>query len=80
MTAQGRREMAYRHYVDHSIRQRQKQIAKANKMRNRKVKQDWQTQPPTPSKPMVSSEAQPTEQGGAPMTFSASGTAEVPNP
>ena len=80
MTAQGRREMAYRHYVDHSIRQRQKQIAKANKMRNRKVKQVWQTQQPIPSKPMVNSEVQPTEQAGSPMTVSASGTAETPNP
>jgi fibronectin type 3 domain-containing protein len=38
MSAQERRERAYRHYVQHQIKQRQKMIARAQKAANRDMK------------------------------------------
>jgi len=67
MTAQGRREMAYRHYVDKHIRQRQKQIAKAQKAANRRAK--YRPQSEVPSEPMVNSRVEPN-QVNAPVTVS----------
>jgi len=57
MTAQGRREMAYRHYVDKHIRQRQKQMAKAQKAANRRAKEHLQ--PEIPSEPIVNAGTEP---------------------
>jgi len=79
MSAQGRREMAYRHYVDKNIKRRQHQIAKAQKAQNRKLKHDWKAQPQVPSQPIVSSSTGPSDQMGAPMTVSSSDTTETPN-
>jgi regulator of protease activity HflC (stomatin/prohibitin superfamily) len=39
MSAQARRERAYRHYVQHQIKQRQKEVARAQKAANRQLKQ-----------------------------------------
>lgn len=78
MTARGRGEMRYRHYVNHNIRQRQKQIAKVRKAHNRKLKQDWQAQPPVPSQPVVSSSVETGDQVSAPMTVSSSEAAQAP--
>jgi len=39
MSAQARRERAYRHYVQQHIRERQKQMARAQKAANRQLKQ-----------------------------------------
>lgn len=59
--------MAYRHYVDKHIRQRQKQIAKAQKAANRRMKHHLQ--PEIPSEPMVNSRMEP-DQVNAPVTVS----------
>jgi hypothetical protein len=79
MTAQGRREMAYRHYVNSHVKNRQRQIAKASAAANRKTKHDLEAQAETPSEPRVSSgverAAEPTS---APITVSAS-ESEAPN-
>lgn len=39
MSPQARRERVYRHYVDKHIRERQKQMARAQKAANRQLKQ-----------------------------------------
>ena len=39
MSAQARRERVYRHYVQHQIKQRQKETARAQKAANRQLKQ-----------------------------------------
>jgi hypothetical protein len=49
MDAQTRRERAYRHYVQHQIKQRQKQMARAQKEANRQLKHKLkQTEPGPP--------------------------------
>jgi hypothetical protein len=49
MSAQARRERAYRHYVQHQIKERQKQMARAQKAANRELKQKMkQTEPGPP--------------------------------
>jgi hypothetical protein len=71
MSAQGRREMAYRHYVNKSMKQREHRIAKATAAASHKMKRNMQ--PQVPSEPIVSSGAGPaTEPMSAPITVSAS--------
>jgi hypothetical protein len=49
MDPQTRRERAYRHYVQHQIKQRQKQMARDQKAANRQLKQKLkQTEPGPP--------------------------------
>ncbi len=54
-SAQGRREAAYRHYLNKHIRERQKQIAKAQKAARKRAKQTKNPEPLTDSKPASSS-------------------------
>jgi hypothetical protein len=79
MTTQGRREMAYRRYVNKSIKQRQRQIARAQKAANRKLKHDWQARAQVPSEPIVHSSLEPVSAGdqfSTPVTVSAPNTIE----
>jgi hypothetical protein len=78
MTAQGRREMVYRHYVNKHIKQRQHQIARAKAQANRKMKNDLKS--PGPSEPIVNAGAQSSEPVAAPVMISPSPTAESDNP
>jgi hypothetical protein len=72
MTAQGRREMAYRHYVNKSMKTRDHRIAKAQAA-NRKMKHVSQGRSEVPSEPIVSSGVGPvSEPMSAPITVSAS--------
>jgi len=52
MSPQARRERAYRHYVQHQIKQRQKQMARAQKAANRQLKEKLKLA--QPSAPQVS--------------------------
>jgi len=53
MSAQARRERAYRHYVSKQMRQRQKQMARAQKAANRQLKQKMKNI--QPSDPQITS-------------------------
>lgn len=78
MTAQGRREAAYRHYVNKHMSQRQKQLAKAQKAANRKMKHQLQPQPMT--EPVVTSSVDPVDEVAAPISVSSSNIAQAPEP
>ena len=62
MSAQSRREMAYRHYLAKHMRQRQKQLAKAQKAAHRKLKRDLNSHQPQVSQPTVFSSVEPLDQ------------------
>jgi hypothetical protein len=67
MTKSGREQMAYRHYLNKHIRQRQKQIARAQKAANRDLKRRLKFI--HPSEPIISAsveDAGPTSDPGAP--------------
>lgn len=53
MSAQARRERAYRHYVQKQIKQRQKAMAKAQKAANRQLKEKMKLA--QPSDPQITS-------------------------
>lgn len=78
MTAQGRREAAYRHYVNKHMRQQQKRIAKAQKASVRHAKHPLNSEPPITEQPVVRSGAESADMSGAPMNISSSGPGEAP--
>ena len=87
MSPQARRERAYNHYVQKSIRQRQRQIARAQKAANRNMKKQMKlvhvSEPETTTslgpEPGVWSE--PTADAVAqPITVSASGAGAIQQP
>ena len=76
MSANGRREMAYRHYVAKQTKQRRRAMARAQKAANRQMKLKMRSA--MPSEPQVTSsvESAPgswSEPVAAPVTVSASG-------
>jgi hypothetical protein len=86
MTAQGRREMATRHYADKQLKGRKKDVAKARKAEIRQLKKDLQPQPMGERKISSTVETvpstQPNEPVSAPITVSAADPGQVaePNP
>ena len=56
MSAQARRERAYRHYVQKQMKQRQRAMARAQKAANRELKAKMKTV--QPSEPQVTSSVQ----------------------
>src|SRR5262249_28672732 len=79
MSAQARRERAYRHYVQHQIKQRQKMVARAQKAANRDMKRKIKTiQPREPQVtttlgPLAESRPEPmTDMAVAPVSVSTS--------
>jgi ATPase subunit of ABC transporter with duplicated ATPase domains len=79
MSAQARRERAYRHYVQHQIKQRQKAIARAQKAANRDMKRRMKNLQPSDPQMTTSVESVPefrpepmTDMTVAPVTVSAS--------
>ena len=79
MSAQARRERAYRHYVQHQIKQRQKAIARAQKAANREMKRKMKNIQPSEPQMMTSVESLPdsrpepmTDMTVAPITVSPS--------
>jgi hypothetical protein len=79
MSAQARRERAYRHYVQHQIKQRQKAIARAQKAANRDLKRKMKNLQPSEPQMTTSVESVPefrpgpmTDMTVAPITVSAS--------
>lgn len=80
MSAQARQERAYRHYVQHQIKQRQKAIARAQKAANRDMKRKMKNLQPSEPQMMTSVELVPefrpepmTDMTVAPITVSPSG-------
>jgi type II secretory pathway pseudopilin PulG len=83
MSAQARRERAYRHYVQKQIKQRQRATARAQKAANRQLKAKMKTV--QPSEPQVTSSVQNfaeswSEPVAAPVTVSASDSIAPQNP
>jgi hypothetical protein len=77
-SAQGRREMAYRHYVRKNARHHQRDIARAQKAANRQLKMKLKAGSMEPSEPRLTTgvESSPgswSEPMAPPVTVSASG-------
>jgi hypothetical protein len=75
MSAQARRERAYRHYVQKEIKQRRREMARAQKAANRQLKLKMRSA--VPSEPQVTSSVETasnswSEPVAAPVTVSAS--------
>ena len=76
MSASGRREMAYRHYVRKNARHHQRDIARAQKAANRNLKAKMRSAVPSEPQITTSVESSPgswSEPMTPPMTVSASG-------
>jgi hypothetical protein len=77
MSANGRREMAYRHYVRKNARHHQREIARAQKAATRNLKAKMKSAVPSEPQITTSVESSPgswSEPMAAPVTVSASGT------
>ena len=78
MSAQARRERAYRHYVQKQTKQRRKALAHAQKAANRQIKMKLKSRSMEPSEPQMTTslESSPgswSEPMAPPVTVSASG-------
>ena len=78
MSAQARRERAYRHYAQKQMKQRQKAVARAQKAANRQIKMKLKSRSMEPSEPQMTTslESSPgswSEPMAPPVTVSASG-------
>ena len=88
MSAQARRERAYRHYVQKQMKARQKAIARAQKQANREMKRKMKNVEPSEPKITTSVEDAPASSDSEPVlpvTVSASdsiapGTPDQPSP
>lgn len=89
MSAQARRERAYRHYVQKQMKKRQREIARAQKAANRQMKRQMKNM--QPSEPQVTTTVQQApnaesssnawaEPVTAPITVSASDSIDGRNP
>jgi hypothetical protein len=74
MTKTGRQQMAYRHYVRKHIRERQRQIARANAEAKRKIQR--QLTSIQPSAPIVNSNVEPVPPMTEPISTSPSTLSE----
>lgn len=74
MTRSGRQQMAYRHYVRKHIRERQRQIARANAQTKRKMNR--QLSSIQPSAPIVNASTEPVQPMAEPITVSPSTLSE----
>ena len=76
MSANGRREMAYRHYVAKQTKQRRRAMARAQKAANRQLKSKMKSAEPSEPQIATSVESSPgswAEPIAPPVTVSASG-------
>ena len=75
-TAGGRREMAYRHYVQKQIKQRKRAMARAQRAANRELKRKMKSVQPSEPQITTTVESAPgfwSEPVASPVTVSASG-------
>jgi hypothetical protein len=82
-TASGRRQMAYRHYVQKQIKERKREAARAQKAANRELKMKMRSAVPSEPQVTTSVESAPgswSEPVVPPVTVSASDAIATQNP
>ena len=75
MSAQARRERAYRHYVEKHMRERQKQLARAQKAANRDMKRKMKNL--EPSAPQMTTSVQDVSPTNYPSVFDPVGQSQT---